>query len=378
MSDCPLAISLSATDALVTVNWSDGTRSGYASLWLRDNQPVDRDPHSGQRLSDVADLPRAPRICSVRQDGDALVVQWQDGKAQTSYSLRWLYRHGLAPALQRPELRSRRWLEGAELDGRREFQWATLAAFEAGDGHRAQWLTRLIEDGIAFLADVPRADGAILEAVRGMGTVAQTNYGLIFDVRSVARPENLAYTDYGLGLHTDNPYRDPVPGFQVLHVLLSSPDGGESLFADGFALAEHLRVTDPDAFARLTQTPVPFHYQSADAELYSEKPLIELDVAGRVRAVHYNSRSIAPLRLAAAEIEPFYEAYRGFAGLLREPRFQVRMKLGDGELVAFDNRRTLHGRTAFASACHPRHLQGCYLTRDSVLSRAGVLGRKLR
>jgi gamma-butyrobetaine dioxygenase len=197
-------------------------------------------------------------------------------------------------------------------------------------------------------------------------------------VRSVAKPENLAYSDFGLGLHTDNPYRDPVPGFQALHVQVSSPDGGDSLFGDGFALAEHLRVTHPASFALLSTTQVPFLYQSADAELYSEKPLIQLDSAGRLRAVHYNNRSIAPLQLAAAEHPPFYAAYRRFALLLREARFQVRMKLGNGDLVVFDNRRTLHGRTAFSSARHPRHLQGCYLTRDSVLSRAGLLRRSER
>src|SRR6202012_2984342 len=99
--------------------------------------------------------------------------------------------------------------------------------------------------------------------------------------------------------------------------LVSSPDGGESVFADGFALAEHLRATDPDAFECLSRTAVPFHYRSQNAELYAERPLIQLDCAGTVRAVHYNSRSIAPLRLAARETAAFYAAYRRFAALLR-------------------------------------------------------------
>ena len=85
----------------------------------------------------------------------------------------------------------------------------------------------------------------MLEAMRLVGQVAETNYGLVFDVRSVPQPENLAYSDLGLGLHTDNPYREPVPGFQALHALIASPDGGDSLFADGFALAEHLRARRP-------------------------------------------------------------------------------------------------------------------------------------
>jgi gamma-butyrobetaine dioxygenase len=198
----------------------------------------------------------------------------------------------------------------------------------------------------------------------------------VFDVRSVAQPENLAYSDLGLGLHTDNPYREPVPGFQALHVLIASPDGGESLFGDGFAIAEHLRGAYPDDFAILTRTAVPFLYRSRDAELYAERPLIQLTCGGDVSAVHYNSRSIAPLRLAPRDAAPFYGAYRRFAALLRDRQFQLQIGLGDGDLAVFDNQRILHGRSAFSSARHPRHLRGCYLTRDSVYSEAALLRRE--
>jgi gamma-butyrobetaine dioxygenase len=220
-------------------------------------------------------------------------------------------------------------------------------------------------------------EGGLLEAMTLVGRVAETNYGLVFDVRAVPQPENLAYSDIGLGLHTDNPYREPVPGFQALHTLLAAPDGGDSLFADGFALAEHLRATDSQAFAILTRTPVPFRYRSQDADLYAERALIELACTGAIAAVHYNSRSIEPLRLPADDCRNFYSAYRQFGQLLREPRFQLRTRLADGDLVVFDNQRILHGRTGFASARHPRHLRGCYLTRDSVYSETALLRRRI-
>jgi gamma-butyrobetaine dioxygenase len=96
-----------------------------------------------------------------------------------------------------------------------------------------------------------------------------------------------------------------------------------------------------------------------------------------VTAVHYNSRSIAPLRLSAQAARSFYTAYRRFAALLREPRFQLKFRLDTGDLVAFDNQRILHGRTSFSSARFPRHLRGCYLTRDSVYSQTALLRREL-
>jgi gamma-butyrobetaine dioxygenase len=365
----------SAPDML-NVEWADGTSSEFASLWLRDNLREDRDPHSGQRLIDIADLPENPRIRSVIARDGAVNIEWEAESRPATFELKWLLAHASNRSLRPPEFAPKHWLEGSSLDAAKDFAWATLLDAKEDRALRAAWTARLLQDGIAFLSDVPSVDAGILEAASLMGRVSETNYGQVFDVRSVPQPENLAYSDLGLGLHTDNPYREPVPGFQVLHALVSSPDGGESLFGDGFAIAEHLRSTSPDAFAILSRTPVPFLYRSKDAELYAERPLIQLNCSGEVSAVHYNSRSIAPLRLAARDARPFYSAYRRFAALLRDSRFHLQLHLRDGDLVAFDNQRTLHGRTAFSSARFPRHLRGCYLTRDSVYSEAALLRRE--
>jgi alpha-ketoglutarate-dependent taurine dioxygenase len=368
---------VSSVPGALTVQWASGEVSEFASIWLRDNLREDRDPHSGQRLVDIADLPAEPKIRSVTADDKTVHVEWESEARPASFDLEWLALHRRASGAVRPELAHRLWLEGAASDAARDFAWASVAEVRKDAPVRLNWLTHLVQDGIAFLSGVPSTDAAILDAVALMGQVAATNYGQVFDVRSVAQPENLAYSDLGLGLHTDNPYREPVPGFQVLHAVVASTEGGESLFADGFALAEHLRLLDPGAFAELTQTPVPFLYRSQDAELYAERPLIQLSCRGDVTAVHYNSRSIAPLRLAASDARPFYAAYRSFAALLREPRFQMRFRLNSGDLVAFDNQRILHGRTGFSSARYPRHLRGCYLTRDSVYCEAALLRRAL-
>jgi gamma-butyrobetaine dioxygenase len=361
---------------MLTIEWADGTLSEFASLWLRDNLREDRDPHSGQRLIDIADLPEDPKIRSAVAHNGAVTIEWESESRSASFELEWLLAHASKRSHGRPEFARRLWLEAADLDAAHDFGWAAYSDAQCDRPLRARWLTRLLQDGIAFLSNVPSNEAGILEAASLVGRVSETNYGRVFDVRSVPQPENLAYSDLGLGLHTDNPYREPVPGFQVLHALVVSPDGGESLFGDGFAIAEHLRTASPDAFAVLTRTPVPFRYRSKDAELYAERPLIQLSCSGEVSAVHYNSRSIAPLRLAARDARPFYSAYRRFAALLRDSHFHLQFRLRDGDLVVFDNQRTLHGRTAYSSARHPRRLRGCYLTRDSVYSEAALLHRE--
>lgn len=390
MSPSVAALTIDPAGGSLTIRWDDGICGEFASLWLRDNLPEDRDRHSGQRLIDVTSLPPAPRIGTARVVGvtqgvaatpiigATLRVAWVDGPDCT-FDLEWLRTQAQALSRAdpgRPELERRAWLEGAALHPQRDFAWQSLAALRADASTRLAWLTRTLQDGIGFMVDVAAEETAILDAARLAGQVLETNYGLVFDVRAVPQPENLAYSDRGLGLHTDNPYRDPVPGFQVLHVLVAAPDGGDSLFADGVALALHLRERAPRDFELLARTPVPFRYRSDAADLFAERPLIELDSRGAVTAVHYNSRAIAPLTLPVSECAQFYAAYRRFAAMLQEPRFQMRTRMAALQLVVFDNRRILHGRTGFESNLHPRHLRGCYLTRDSVYSTTALLRRQ--
>src|ERR1017187_10576458 len=294
-----------STPQSLTVEWANGEGGEFGSLWLRDNLPEDRDPHSGQRLLDIADVPEEPRIRSAVAEDGVVRVEWESETRPASFEFDWLARHAAGSTAHRPELTSTLWLEGAVLDAERDFAHAPLSALRGNPSTRLAWLTRLLQQGIAFLTGVPSNKSAILEAMSLVGRVVETHYGLVFDVQSAPEPENLAYSDRGLGLHTDNPYREPVPGFQALHALVASREGGDSLFADGFALAEHLRANDAGAFRQLTHN------------------------------------------------------------------------LNDGDLVVFDNQRILHGRTGFSSAQYPRHLRGCYLTRDSVYGETALLRRRI-
>lgn len=362
-------------DALC-IKWRHADSMTLPALWLRDNCAQDRDRHSGQRLVDICDLHPNPRIARAILDAHGVTVAWQGEQRPSVYAWAWLEEITRSAATRYPEATRRHWYDDAAGDGLQDVATLTLGDLHADRAARLHWLTRLLQDGIARLHNVPCHENAILDALAPIGSPVETNYGRVFDVRSEPQPQNLAYTALGLGLHTDNPYRDPVPGFQALHCLIASHDGGENIFADGIAIAQRLRVADPARFAVLTRTLVSFRYGSENAELHSQKPLIELAADGQVRAIHYNNRSIAPLPPQADELAAFYAAYRRFAELLREERFHRRMKLAEGELVIFDNHRILHGRTAFASGNRPRHLQGCYLARDSVQSATALLRRQ--
>ena len=225
-----------------------------------------------------------------------------------------------------------------------------------------------------MLTGVPREPGRV-ERVAGLfGPVRETNYGRHFDVRSEPAPINLAYTGQGLSVHTDNPYRDPAPTLQLLHCLRNETAGGETLLVDGFAAAERLRAEAPHDFTLLARWRVPFRFDSADAALRARAHVIETDDRERLRAVHYNSRSVAAFDLPPDVLPAFYRAYRRFARLLAEETACVRLRLAPGDLLLLDNRRVLHGRTAFESGGE-RWLQGCYADVDALESRLAVLSR---
>src|SRR5262249_37862673 len=150
-------------------------------------------------------------------------------------------------------------LWGAELAG--ELPTAAHDELTRDEAVFAGWLAAVAELGVALLRGVPQRSGAVCEGVGLFGHVRETNYGRFFDVRSVPDPLNLADTNLGLGVHTDNPYRDPVPTLQLLHCLIASGEGGDTVLVDGFRAVEQLRARSPRALSLLADVPVRYEYE---------------------------------------------------------------------------------------------------------------------
>ena len=53
----------------------------------------------------------------------------------------------------------------------------------------------------------------------------------------------------------------------------------------------------------------------------------------------------------------------------------MRISLTPGDVLAFDNRRILHGRDAYTEGRRDRLLRGCYGERDELRSRIRILER---
>jgi gamma-butyrobetaine dioxygenase len=312
-----------------------------------------------------------------RSDGTHVTVG-PDGH-QAVFTRTWLASHTMAEPDARSEDAKRLWSARDFPAGPPGAPWQSYLASEA---LRLGCLRALLATGFMLLTGVPPQAGAVLDVAATFGYVRETNYGRLFDARIEATPANLAYTGLPIGPHTDGPYRDPVPTIQLLHCLANAASGGESGLLDGFRAAAQLRAEDPGAFECLTRTPVTFAYTDETAELRAHRPMIEVDPAGLIRGVRYNSRSMQPVRpragaspaQAAEEMHEFYLAYRAFASILLRPYLTLRFDLAPGYCIVLDNTRVLHSRTGFA-ATGQRHLQGCYADLDGVESAVAVLAR---
>jgi gamma-butyrobetaine dioxygenase len=355
------------------------------AIWLRDACPCAECRHagSGQRLHSVLELDPSTVVTAVAIDGDKVDVTFTPHHA-ARFSLTWLRQNapGRAAAFDDRSERARRPWVGADLAaGPPTIAWPDLDG--AGDAsaqpRRLSALRDLTDLGLLLVREVPSVSGAVLDVARSIGFVRTTNYGDLFDVRVEPQPINLAYTGRAIAPHTDNPYREPVPGVQLLHCLMSSATGGENVLLDGFSVAAILRREDPSAFATLTNTRLTFRYEDARTALRASGPAIELNPDGAVRGIRWNDRSIEPPQVPVDAVHDVYRALRAFAAVLDRPELHVHLTLAPGDCIVFDNTRILHARTAFTHAPGDgggaRHLQGCYADLDGVASARAVLER---
>lgn len=341
-----------------------GRRFHY--LWLRDNCRCEACLHpSGQRLHETWELdPRvAPR--RVERGEQDLLIEWRDGH-ESRYSRRFLERHAYDRA--RPPADARVLWDGSLDPAAVSFAYPEVAADRQ---RRLEWLLAVRDYGFAFLADVPTAPGTIHRVVELFGFVRETNYGRLFEVVSEPKPANLAYTPRPLSLHTDNPYREPVPTLQLLHCLKAADEGGVTALADGFKAAGLLRESHPEAFDLLSSMPVEFRFRGDDVDLRHRATIIGLDPDGQVEAVRVNNRSTAPWDVPFERMEAFYRAYQRFMSILQMGGCKLTFRMREGELLLMDNERVLHGREM--QAIGSRRLQGCYADRDGLMSTIRVL-----
>lgn len=351
----------------VDIHWSDAEIVSYPFIWLRDNEPSGFHPQTQERHFDITSVDVLDVIDFAEVAGGSLTLHWQAEKYSATYELAWLRDNRPGRQLHDPA-------GFAAMVWRHELQSTGIArscatVISNDSGALLRWLRDTQTYGLSIVENLADSKAAGMDIARLVGFLRETNFGVEFEVESKPNPNNLAYTSIELPLHTDLTNQELPPGYQFLHCLANDAKGGESVFCDGFAVAEDLRKSDPDAFHILATVSIPFRFHDDDVDIRGRKTVINLSEKGEVREICFNAHIAGVLDLDADILESYYLAYQAFKRLTQQTDYQVKLKLKAGEMAVFDNRRVLHGRMAFDPSTGYRHLQGCYVDRGEFESR---------
>jgi gamma-butyrobetaine dioxygenase len=374
----PLISALGGVQGLadrVVIEWADGRVSPFHHLWLRDNCPCDQCVYSVTReqVFESVDAAEDLRPLATRIDSDGcLRIDWQDGHL-SRFDPGWLRAHAYDDESRAERLagkpQPRLWHSELQLP---VFDYIALMNDNAA---LLQWLLAVRDIGLTQVRGVPTEPGSLKLIAQRISFIRESNFGVLFNVQSKADADSNAYTSFNLPLHTDLPTRELQPGLQFLHCLVNDAEGGESIFVDGFAIADALRQEEPQLFEALCEIPVEFRNKDRHSDYRCLAPIIAVDALGRVTEIRMANFLRGAFDTSVAQMPLLYRAYRRLIAMTREPRFRLMQRLKPGELWCFDNRRTLHARNAFDPATGARHFQGCYVDRDELLSRILVLQR---
>jgi gamma-butyrobetaine dioxygenase len=357
------------------VQWADGRNSPFHHQWLRDNCACSDCVYSVTReqVLEIVDIPDdlVPNASFIDPKG-CLCVDWHDGH-QSRFDPGWLRAHAYDDESRAERLaakpRSQLWTANLSLP---VFDYQAIMD---DTPTLLNWLLALRDVGLSQVRGMPTEPDSMALIARRISFIRESNFGVLFNVRSKANADSNAYTAFNLPLHSDLPTRELQPGLQFLHCLVNDAVGGESIFVDGFAIADALRWEDPEAFRSLCEIPVEFRNKDRHSDYRCQAPIIALDLSGQVSEIRMANFLRGPFDAPAAQMPGLYRAYRRLIAMTRQERFRIIARLNPGEMWCFDNRRTLHARNAFDPTSGARHFQGCYIDRDELLSRILVLQR---
>jgi alpha-ketoglutarate-dependent taurine dioxygenase len=258
-------------------------------------------------------------------------------------------------------------------------------------------MTDLAEYGLIIVDGCPPDPAAdsgepptVVKIARRIDVEQHTLYGTHWSVQSAPTEgpkNNVAYTAEYLDYHHDLVYYQSPPGLQLLHCAKfdSCVTGGESLFIDGFMIAEELRRRNPEAFQTLVEVPAAFMKddlsRKVPAQFYYATPHIHVNHLGAITEMRWAPAFEAPLSAMDPEkIVQYYHAKAEFVKVLtdlRESR-QLRFRLKPGQTVVFQQTRVLHGREAFTEPTpNSRVFRGCYVNIDAFWNQVSVQVNRL-
>ena len=366
---------VSKNGSALNVEWSDGEKSNFNFMWLRDNCPTAHDKDSRHRMFNILDVSEKlnPKKYSINSDGK-LEIEWSEGNHTSYYDPRWL-RENCYTLKNKQKYVSPYYLWDSSFQknlGSINIEHDEIMNSDEG---LIKWLELLHQKGIAIVKNTPTEKESAFPVLNRISHTRETFFKTPFEVINIPKPNNSAYTAHGLRNHIDLPWFENPPGYQFLHCLINASKGGDSSAVDGFAVADYLRKNEKEIFETLVNVPLKFrdkdYTQESHRSFYA--PAISLTKDNDFNDIRFSVATMDALDCHPDVMEKVYKAHHRFGNLLHDDKFVVKFRLEPGDIFCFNNRRLLHGRTEFDPYSGHRHLQGYYMDRDEIIGRLKFL-----
>jgi alpha-ketoglutarate-dependent taurine dioxygenase len=369
-----------------TLSVTNSPADEYSVVQIRDNCSCAacRDVSSGQKTFATSQLPLDMNITKVRlTDDNGLAVtvdkdmESHGGSAGHEILLASQWVDDLAgPPVTLSTRYGIEYWDGSEIKGK--VQRIDYEAFMQDDGP-AFWdaIRDIMRLGIVFLRNVPRDEESVSRIALRIANIQETFYGRTFDVRAKPNAENVAYTSGYLGLHQDLLYLRSSPFVQILHCMDNSCKGGESLFSDAERVGAMLELLfgNPEysvPLQPLFKYKVPYGYARHGHRYRNSRALLRRHTLNTTEVcwsppfqAEWNQE------ISHSEMAEWVRGARIFEDAVNSPTSLYQTRMEPGDCVLFNNRRVLHGRTAFdTDGGGSRWLRGTYISREDFCSRA--------
>ncbi len=366
---------VSKNGSALNVEWSDGEKSNFNFLWLRDNCPTAHDKDSRHRMFNILEVSTniEPKTYKVNDEGK-LEIAWSEGNHISFYEQDWLRKNCYTINNNKKYISPYQLWDSSLQENLKSISIEHDKIINSEEG-LVKWLELLHHKGIAIVKNTPTEKESAFPVLNRISHTRETFFKTPFEVINIPKPNNSAYTAHALRNHMDLPWFENPPGYQFLHCLINSAEGGNSSAVDAFKVADYLRNNEKEIFDTLVNVPLKFrdkdYTQDAHRSFYGSA--ISLTKDGDFNDIRFSVATMDALDCHPDIMDKVYKAHHRFGNLLHDNRFQIKFRLEPGDIFSFNNRRVLHGRTEFNPNSGHRHLQGYYMDRDEIIGRLSFL-----